>query len=73
MAPETLRALLAQLTTEIRERADRSAAVARAAQACSEAGDAEQAVSILLDIEQPIYEMTTLLNAASLMNRTVRD
>ena len=30
-------------------------------------GEVEQALPIILDVEQPLYEATTLLNAASLL------
>ena len=53
----------------IRERLDGAIAVAKAAEACAEAGDAERALTIMLDVEQPLYEATTLLNAASLLHR----
>ena len=36
---------------------------------CAEAGNIEKAIEIALDVEQLIYEVTSLLNAASLMNR----
>jgi hypothetical protein len=32
-------------------------------------GFCDKAVEITLDIEQPLYEATTLLNASSLVNR----
>jgi hypothetical protein len=51
----------------IRERFD--GAVAKAAEACAEAGDPARAVANMLDAEQPLYEFTTLLNAASLLHR----
>jgi hypothetical protein len=51
----------------IRERLD--GAVAKAAEACAEAGDPARAITIMLDVEQPLYEVTTLLNAASLLHR----
>ncbi len=54
---------------EIRERLDNAASIARAAEACSEAGNVDKAVDIANDNEQSIYEVTTLLNAASLINR----
>ena len=54
---------------EIRERLDNAASIARAAEACSAAGNVGKAVDIANDIEQSIYEVTTLLNAASLINR----
>ena len=54
---------------EIRERLDNAASIARAAEACSEAGKVDKAVDIANDNEQLIYEVNTLLNAASLINR----
>jgi hypothetical protein len=55
--------------TEVRTRLDRAAGIARAADACAGAGFSDKAVEITLDIEQPLYEATTLLNAVSLINR----
>ncbi len=68
----------AQLTikaylTEVRTRLDKAAGIARAADACAGAGFCDKAVEITLDIEQPLYEATTLLNAASLINRISRE
>ena len=54
---------------EMRERLDHAASIARAAQACAEAGNIEKGVEIALDVEQPIYEVNTFLNAESLINR----
>jgi hypothetical protein len=53
----------------IREPLDGAAAVAKAAEACAEAGDVGKALAIMLDVEQPLYEVTTVLNAASLLHR----
>jgi hypothetical protein len=61
----TIRAYL----TEIRTRLDRAAGIARAADACAGAGFCDKAIEITLDIEQPLCEATTLMNAASLINR----
>jgi hypothetical protein len=47
--------------TEIRSRLDKAAGIGRAADACAGAG--------FHDMEQLLYEATTLLNAASLINR----
>ncbi len=55
--------------TEVRTRLDRAAGIARAADACAGAGFSDKAVEISLDMEQPLYEVTTLLNAVSLINR----
>ena len=61
----TVRAYL----TEVRIRLDKAAGIARAADACAGAGFSDKAVEITLDIEQPLYEATTLLNAVSLIYR----
>jgi hypothetical protein len=55
--------------TEIRQRLDEAASIAKAAQACADAGNVEKGIEIALDVEQLMYEVNTLLNAASLINR----
>src|SRR5712691_12881257 len=55
--------------TEIRNRLDKAAGIGRAADACAGAGLHEKGLEVALDIEQLLYEATTLLNAASLINR----
>lgn len=57
--------------TEIRNRLDKAAGIGRAADACAGAGFHEKGL-VALDIEQLLYEATTLLNAASLINRMAR-
>jgi hypothetical protein len=54
---------------EMRQRLDQAASIARAAQACANAGNVEKGMEIALDIEQLVYEVNTFLNAASLINR----
>ena len=53
----------------MRERLQQALSIAVAAEACSAAGNHDKAIEIILDVEQLIYEVTTLLNAASLINR----
>jgi hypothetical protein len=55
--------------TEIRGRLDRAAGIARAADACAGTGFHEKGLEVALDMEQLLYEATTLLNAASLVKR----
>lgn len=64
-------ALLMQLVL-IRERLDQAAGLGQAAEACAKSGNISKAIEIALDIEQLTYEVNTLLNAASLMNRICR-
>lgn len=54
---------------EILSRLETSTASARAACVCADAGNVNGAVEIILDIEQPAYEASRLLDAASLLNR----
>ena len=68
MPQETTDAMIRHFIKEIRDRLDHAAAVANAAEACIEAGSPAQALIIVLDVEQQIYEANTLLNAASLIN-----
>ncbi len=57
---------------EIRNRLDKAAGIGRAADACAGAGFHEKGLEVALDMEQLLYEATTLLNAASLINRIAR-
>ena len=56
----------------MRERLDQAAGLGQAAEACAKTGNIGTAIEIALDIEQLTYEVNTLLNAASLMNRICR-
>ena len=58
---------------EIRNRLEHAAGVSRAADACASAGFHDKGLEVALDIEQPLYEVTTLLNAASLINRISKE
>jgi hypothetical protein len=54
---------------QMRERLEQAASIAKAAETCAKAGNVEGGIEIALDIEQLIYEVNTLLNAASLIHR----
>lgn len=56
----------------MRERLDQAARLGQTAEACAKTGNIGKAIEIALDIEQLTYEVNTLLNAASLMNRICR-
>ena len=59
--------------TEIRTRLDKVAGIGRAADACAGAGFHEKGLEVALDVDQLLYEATTLLNAASLINRIAQE
>jgi hypothetical protein len=61
----TIRAYLKQM----RERLEQAVGIARAAQACADAGQVEKGIEVALDVEQLVYEISTCLNAASMVNR----
>lgn len=66
-------ALLITLLRDMRERLDRASSIGIAAQACSDNGNIAKGIEIALDVEQIIYEISTLLNAASLIHRIKAD
>jgi hypothetical protein len=69
MDAPTRDALLKLHRVELRERLDRAAGIARAAEACANAGTIAKAVEITLDVEQLVHEVNTFLNAASMIHR----
>lgn len=69
MDSDTIKATLKMHLKEARGRLDQAVGIAKAAEACADAGNVEKAIEITHDVEQLIYEVTTLLNAASLINR----
>ncbi len=73
MDEQMLEATLRRHIAEMRQRLDQAAGIAKAAEACADAGNIEKAIEIALDVKQLIYEVNTFRNAASLMNRIGRD
>ncbi len=57
----------ADLVRRIVARLQAAAGAASAVEACVKAGHTGQALALLRDIEAPLYEVTTLLNAASIL------
>ena len=67
--PEAANFVIKDFLREIRRRLDDAAQLAKAAEACAEAGHLQKGIEVILDTEQLIYEANTLLNGASLINR----
>jgi hypothetical protein len=65
----TIEAAIRICLKEARQRLDEAASVAKAAEACAEAGNVSKGIEVGMDIEQAIYEASRLFDAASLMNR----
>jgi hypothetical protein len=70
--PQLAEATIKTYLNEIRSRLDKAAGIGRAADACAGAGFHEKGLEVALDMEQLLYEATTLLNAASLISRIAR-
>ena len=62
-ASDSTAELLRRIVARLRAAAD----AASAAEACANAGGTDQALALLRDIEPLLYEVTTLLNAASIL------
>ena len=73
MDAQMLDATLKMHLAEMRERLDQAAGIAKAAEACANAGNVSKGIEIALDVEQLIYEVNTFLNAASMINRLGRN
>jgi hypothetical protein len=67
MADPQAPAAAADLVRRIVAQLQAAAGAASAAEACAKAGKTEQALALLRDIEPMLYEVTTLLNAASML------
>ena len=61
------------LLSEIHSKLNEAARIAKAAEACAEAGSISEGVSVSMDIEQLVYEAGRLQDAASLLNRLSRE
>jgi hypothetical protein len=54
---------------QMRERLEKAASIAKAAEACADSGNVDKGIEVALDVEELIYEVNTFLNAASMINR----
>lgn len=68
MDAATVNATLKRHIKDMQDRLEQAAAIAKAAQACAEAGKIEKAIEIALDVERVLYEVTSFLNAAGMIH-----
>lgn len=69
MATSTYNDAIIACLKEIHGRLSEATRIAKAAEACAEAGSLGEAVAVSMDIEQLIYEAGRLHDAVSLLNR----
>ena len=66
---DTVETTIKVYLSQMRARLDEAASIAKAAEACADAGNIQKGVEIALDVEQVLYEVNTFLNAASMIYR----
>jgi hypothetical protein len=69
----TIEPAIKLLLGEIHAKLNEAARIATAAQACAEAGSIAEGVTVSMDIEQLLYQVGRLQDAASLLNRLSRE
>ena len=69
MGAHTVEITIKAYLKQMRERLERAASIAKAAEACADAGNVEKGIEVALDVEELICEVNTFLNAASMINR----
>ncbi len=69
MDPQSIEIAIKTFLTEMRARLETAASIAKAAEACALSGNCEKGIEVAFDIEQILYEVSTFLNAASMINR----
>ena len=72
MDRSTAELIIGTLTSMIAERMTEAASLAKAAEVCAREGNAAGAVQIVLDADQPLFEVQTLMNATTLIHRLAR-
>jgi hypothetical protein len=65
----TIEPAIRSVLTEIHSKLNEAARIAKAPEACALAGSVVEGVTVSMDIEQLIYEVGRLQDAASLLNR----
>jgi hypothetical protein len=68
MAPETADTVITDFLKEIGRLLNEAVSIAKAAEACADAGNPKQAVDIAMDVEDLAFQATTLLGAANLVH-----
>jgi len=68
----TIEPAIRSVLTEIHSKLNEAARIAKTAEACALAGSVAEGVTVSMDLEQLIYEVGRLQDAASLLNRLSR-
>lgn len=69
MDPSLIEPAIKSILAEILQRMVEVSRIARAADACAQAGSVDEGVSVSMELEQIFYEASRLQDAASLLKR----
>ena len=72
MTPEAADIVITEFLQEMGQRLDQAVSIAKAAEACADAGSSKQAVEIVMDVEPLIFDAKTLLNGATLLQHSFK-
>jgi hypothetical protein len=67
MTPEILDTAITEFLQQASQKLEQAVQIAKAAEACAEAGNARKAVEIIMDTEDLVFRATTLLNGAAVL------
>jgi hypothetical protein len=67
MTPEIADIVITDFLKTISQKLDNAVQIAKAAEACADAGNRQKAVEIIMDVEHLMFDANTLLNGASLL------
>jgi hypothetical protein len=67
MTPETADLVITDFLRTMSAKLDNAVQIAKAAEACADAGNPQKAIEIIMDVEQLMFDANTLLNGAGLL------
>jgi hypothetical protein len=67
MTPETADLVITDFLKTMSAKLDNAVQIAKAAEACANAGNPQKAIEIIMDVEQLMFDANTLLNGAGLL------
>ena len=72
MTPEIADVVITAFLKEIGRLLDEAVSIAKAAEACADAGNPKQAVEIAMDVEPMVSDANTLFGATTLVQRSFK-
>jgi hypothetical protein len=67
MTPEIADLVITDFLKTMSAKLDNAVQIAKAAEACANAGNPQKAIQIIMDVEQLMFDANTLLNGAGLL------